>query len=107
MGATMAAHYLATSSSPVVAFVAIGTGPGIGGSNIDNVRAINDIAVPVLDLYGGDDLEAVLNSANARGAALRHASSRQIKVDGADHFFQGAEEPLVSAVSGWLDGIVD
>jgi dienelactone hydrolase len=60
--------------------------------------------VPVLDLYGENDLPAVLQNADRRADALRRVrGSAQIRVAGADHFFNGRENELVSQVRLFLD----
>ena len=109
MGSTMSASYLAGTQRSVSRFVAVGMGPGIG-PDIDNANALSNIALPTLDLYGSDDLEGVVASAGKRADALKAAGadgSRQQVVDGANHFFQGFEEPLVDAVATWLNATAE
>ncbi|MCP4767341.1 MAG: DUF3530 family protein [Gammaproteobacteria bacterium] len=104
MGSSMAAFYLShTDSDAVDSLVVIGMSQGITGS--ENVNALVKIKLPVFDLYGSEDLEAVLDSADARAAAGNSGSIseyRQVRVDGANHFFQGHEKELVSQVLEWL-----
>jgi hypothetical protein len=64
------------------------------------------IRQPVLDLYGSQDLEAVIDGAEARKRQLRKAGnpgSRQDMVQGANHFFQGLNEELTRRVRSWLN----
>ena len=105
MGSTMAAHYLSQSSVPEIErLVVIGMGPGIEGSPINNLEALRKIRLPILELYGSDDLESVLESAGLREAALHHREGYRIVVtDGANHFYQGFEDELVSQVVSWLE----
>ncbi len=76
---------------------------GVGGS--ENITALKKIKLPVFDLYGSEDLEPVLESAEARVAAGNSGSIpeyRQSRVSGANHFFQGHEEELLRQVLEWL-----
>ena len=107
MGASMVAHYLARDADPRVASAAlIGMGPGYAfASNIEKLRQID---LPVLDLYGSEDLEAVVASARDRataGGARAGDAYRQLRVDGANHFFQGHEAVLKQQIIDWLDGL--
>jgi alpha/beta superfamily hydrolase len=77
--------------------------PGIAGNK--TLLALEKIKVPVFDLYGSEDLEAVLESVDARAAAGEGGSIpeyKQSRVNGANHFFQGHEEELVQQVLEWL-----
>ena len=105
MGAGMASYYMAQTDNTVVnSLVIIGMSPGITGTR--NIDALAKVKVPVLDLYGGKDLEPVLESVELRAAAGKKAASgkyRQTRVDGAGHFFQGHEETLVQNVIDWIE----
>ena len=107
MGSSMVAHYLSGDYlQPISSWVAIGMGPGIANTSVDNLAALESISLPILDLYGSVDLEQVLASAEQRAAAaqkLEGHSYRQIKVEGANHFFQGSEAALGREVLQWLD----
>ncbi len=103
-GSTMAAHYLAGSPKPVEGFIAIGMGPGIAGGPMDNLAHLPAIKVPMLDLYGSEDLPEVVASAEQRRELAGQANddySQQL-VEGADHFFEGEEEELLNRVNDWL-----
>ena len=106
MGASMMMHYMSQNpSSSVTSVVAIGIGAGVGARVVgtENIDALEKVRVPVLDLYGSEDLDTVLNSAADRAAAgSRVREFRQIRVDGANHFFQGQEAALVESVLQWL-----
>jgi pimeloyl-ACP methyl ester carboxylesterase len=105
-GATMTAYYLAAGERPVDGFVAIGMGPGLAATAADNLAHLPAIAVPILDLYGSEDLPEVVASAGDRASAAGDNSAyQQVKVDGADHFFEGEEAPLLEAVQAWLDNL--
>jgi pimeloyl-ACP methyl ester carboxylesterase len=105
LGASMAVYYLSHSdSSAVTSLVVIGMGPGINGA--ENIDALKQVKVSVLDLYGSEDLEHVLDSVERRAAAGSKGSApkyQQVKVPAADHFFQGHEDALVQQVVEWLE----
>lgn len=104
LGGEMAASYLAQGDKPIAALVTIG--PQIDPvSKINLLDFIGKIKQPVLDIYGSQDLELVLNSATDRALAARKAGNkdyRQIMVTGANHFFQGTEADLIRHVKSWL-----
>ena len=106
MGSSMAASHLAKDPSGITAFAAIGMSVHDGANpHAGNLGSLEKIKLPVLDLYGSQDLEPVLNSVKDRAKAARKAGNkdyRQVKVTGANHFFQGLEADLVSRVKSWL-----
>lgn len=93
---------------------------------------LENIHVPMLDIYGGRDLDEVTNTAAARLAAaqrgglgashkqqlepLMHSAMahlptteqnsyiayRQLELMGADHMFRGSESTLLKRIAGWL-----
>ena len=105
LGAAMGAHFLALpgpGAEQVRAFVGIGMNqhPGSAAHTPDSVAKIR---IPVLDLYGSQDLDGVLASAPVRAAAATgNAGYRRKEVPGADHFFRGLEASLVKQVGSWL-----
>ncbi len=105
MGATMAAHYLTGGARDVTAFVAVGMGGRADEPRMDTVSFLRKIHIPVLDLYGSNDLPQVRKSVEQRAAAARATGNmayRQIRVEGADHFFDGKNDTLLNTVSDWL-----
>lgn len=105
MGAAMTTHYLAfTNANLVSSLVIIGMNPGVTGYR--NPRALEKLRLPVLDLYGGEDLQGVLNFVEQRAAAGKAGANReffQVRFDGANHFFQGYEATLQRHVIKWLE----
>lgn len=62
------------------------------------------LKAPVLDLYGEKDFPEVLELAAKRAAVIRNIrGSAQIRVAGADHFFNGMDNELVRNVKMFLD----
>ncbi|MCG6872283.1 MAG: alpha/beta hydrolase family protein [Gammaproteobacteria bacterium] len=104
LGTTMANHYLAGGERPdVISYVAIGM--GVRGGVHSNDTLLPKIRVPLLDLYGGEDLQEVVGSADIRATAARgNPGYVQQRVPGADHFFEGEEDDLLTAVRAWLEG---
>jgi len=97
MGSRMASYFLASTEKPVKGFVGI-------GMNVGSVQYFDQYSLPVLDIYGSDDLEGVLGSAADRAKqASGNSQYTQMVVDGADHFFNGMEDDLYVLVQNWLD----
>jgi pimeloyl-ACP methyl ester carboxylesterase len=72
---------------------------GLGGE--DDFR---HMTLPVLDLYGENDLPAVLQGANRRAASIKDLQrSQQIMAPQADHFFNNQQAELVRYVRDFLD----
>lgn len=96
MGSRMANAYLTKNpQAPVAAWVAIG---------LPAFSEPAKLKPPVLDLYGENDFPAVLKGAAQRQQALKNrAGSKQQRVAGADHFFEGQDEVLVKATADFLD----
>ncbi len=96
MGSRMTHGYLsAHPAAPIAAWVAIGMG------SADSYAAMK---MPVLDLYGANDLPQVLNGAKQRGQSLKgKAKSSQVVVPHADHFFNDHDTELVQNVQSYLD----
>ena len=97
MGARMSNYFLNHAvETRVDAWVAIGL-PVV-------VTEPSPLKIPVLDLYGEKDTAAVLGNAGKRAAVLRTIrGSGQVQVAGADHFFAGMEDELVSQTRRFLD----
>lgn len=109
LGSGMATSYLAHGGS-AAAFVAIGLDAltGFEDARMDHGGFLGKITIPVLDLYGSQDLEGVRNTATDRAEAAAKAGNKayqQQQVAGANHFFQGQEAALLSHVKSWLAGI--
>jgi pimeloyl-ACP methyl ester carboxylesterase len=106
MGSAMGTYYLSKNSKGIEGFVAIGLDghPGEGVMNVSQL--LKSIHIPMLDLYGSDDLKSVLDTRKQRQAAAKSAANKnysQKMIKGANHFFDGMNDELVSAVSTWLN----
>ena len=105
MGSTMAVHALTQIPPlPVKGLALIGLGSGRGGDDLDaDGTVFSRLSLPVLDLLGDQDLEGVIRGAGVRAAFDHGFDYTQVKVDGADHFFDGHETELIAVVSDWLN----
>ena len=108
----MATHYLAnTITTRVDGLVAI----GISGSRpeservLDNEISLRKIKLPILDIYGSEDLEIIMISAQERANVIAkngNAQSKQVRIEGANHFYKGQESQLLETVSSWINTAV-
>lgn len=95
LGTWMTYDYLIHQpASPVVAWVAIGA---------PNPFDLAKLKLPILDLYGQNDLPHVAQGAKQRAMGLKQRGSTQVMAPGADHFFTGQDAALREQVRGWLD----
>ena len=104
-GSAMTAYYLSSSGQKVKGFVAIGLAAFAKDPRMNSIKSLEKITVPVLDLYGSEDLENILASVKLRAAAAQTAGNKnytQIKIEG-NHFFDGHEDMLVETVAEWLE----
>jgi pimeloyl-ACP methyl ester carboxylesterase len=110
-GAMTAVAYVAKkrTPSPVTGIVAIGlsTFPS-GPDTMQPAIMLKSVQVPVLDLYGANDLHEVLSYAEARRKAAQAAGNqgyRAARVADADHFFTDQYEALKKQIVEWLAGL--
>jgi pimeloyl-ACP methyl ester carboxylesterase len=75
--------------------------------SMGTLQSLSKIKLPVLDVYGGSDLQGVLDTAEARKKAALAGSFgyQQTTVDGADHFFEGRDAELLALVIDWLKAV--
>ena len=106
MGNTMAAYYLAAEADAAIkAVVVVSVGAGIAGAaKADTNGNLARVKLPILDIYGSQDEKVVLQGVKARAPHLAKSNPdySQRRIDGADHFYHGRENELVSAIPGWL-----
>lgn len=96
-GSRMSRVYMATNPADVNAWVALSL---TQGDTFDGVKS------PILDLYGEKDLPHVLSSVAKRKASLKdNATSTQVMIPNADHFFDKQETAMVKAVKDFLDKV--
>jgi len=111
LGLRMATEYLAGNPSPEVRGL-VATGMFIEPDNAElrerTLNNLRNIRIPVLDIYGSEDLEGVRASAADRLQAARQGGNpdyEQVEVPGANHFFHDRQKELTRRVEAWLDGL--
>lgn len=106
LGATMGTIYMSEApASAIRAYVAIGMSHSDLDPRVDTVKNLAKVnSIPVLDLYGSQDLEAVVYFAGQRADESKRSNKKyqQKKIEGANHFFVGMNEVLVKTVYSWL-----
>ena len=95
MGSKMSSHYLSNNNNKIKRFVAIGMGEG-------SPKYLNKINIPVLDLYGNDDIPSVLSVTRQKKQASSHNPNYTQKMVNLDHFFNDKDTLLINTVSSWL-----
>ncbi len=107
-GSLMGAYYLGRQSQGVAALVAIGMSCNLSDTMMNAASSLKTIRLPVLDLYGSDDLATVINDKSACATAAKAAgNTRYTKkmVAGANHFFDGKNKELLDIVANWLNSL--
>lgn len=107
-GASMTAYYLSTSKQNVNGFVAISMGAFAKDPRMDSIKALEKITVPVLDIYGDDDLENIMATIGDRAASAKKAGNKnftQVEITSSNHFFDDKEDELIKVVATWLDKV--
>ena len=107
LGSSMAGYYLAKKPDPSIrAFVAIGVSGNMHKKDeVGFLTSLKTIKVPVLDIFGSNDLKPVLQSTKSKADVARKAGNKnytQVKIAGANHFFDNKDDALVRRVRGWL-----
>lgn len=86
--------------------IAIGlTTEPAGNHYMQPVLMLEKLQVPVLDVFGNQDLPLVLNNAKARAAAAKKSANNaytQVRVNGANHFFTDHYNDLRANLNAWL-----
>jgi len=81
---------------------------GAGGSGLpptlDPAASLEKITLPILDLYGDEDLPSVQAGSRAREARRRNREQPYVQavVPGADHQLTGFEDAIEARVAAWL-----
>ena len=106
LGSAMAAYHLSQSSADISGFAGIGMTASSPDKRMNQSHSLTRIKIPVLDLYGEDDLPDVLKTIDKRAKAARISSNKhytQRVTKGANHFFDGKETELITTVANWLE----
>ncbi|KAA3624509.1 MAG: DUF3530 family protein [Proteobacteria bacterium] len=109
-GAHMAMHWIGRHGDAAIdAFIGAGMGATDYGQDLVEPFPLERIGVPLLDVLGSNEYERVLALAEQRAKFLEHhghRDSRQVFVNGADHYFKGRNAELADAVIDWLETFV-
>lgn len=106
-GAMTAVAYAAKRPrTPLAGIVTIGLSTFADGPDaMQPVRMLKSVRVPVLDIYGAQDLHEVLSYVSARRSAAATAGNKgysAVRVARADHFFTDQYEALKKITLDWL-----
>jgi len=107
-GASVAAHYLASGNNHGVhAFAAISIlARKYLEPSLDLYSSLEKLALPVLDIFGSEDLNPVISTADERRVAARRNGYsneyEQVVIWNADHYFTGYDQELVTRIERWL-----
>lgn len=103
LGSAMGAYYLGRNDDEAIkGFVAIGMN---GAAVFPELVKLESVKVPVLDLFGSDDLPLVLGNRLNKAKAAQSGGNlnfQQQEIEGANHFFDDKNDELVDAVDDWL-----
>jgi pimeloyl-ACP methyl ester carboxylesterase len=110
MGSWMANVYVKeTPDAPFAAWISMGlTGRYWGASLISipwfNIEwGVGKLKLPILDVYGENDLAPTLAGARQRANALNHIPrSEQVMIKGADHHYVGKENELAEVIHRYI-----
>lgn len=103
LGSAMSAYYLANNKTGIQSFVAIGMPGPRKDKRMDTLLSLKQINIPVLDLYGENDLETILETSQQRKKISSHNKNYSQKmIAGANHFFVNKNDELVNSVSNWI-----
>lgn len=112
MGAVMAAYYLATKGELDVKVLAIiGNDVGVPQKpymdSLKHFKKIKDINI--VDVYGSEDNKLVLDTVKVRmplGIKMHKGRYQQLKIEGANHFYNGKQNELVNGLNLRLTKII-
>ena len=111
-GAATAAHFLASGNThEVYAFAGISM---LARKYLEPAMNLYDylekLTLPVLDVYGSEDLKTITSTSDQRRlAARRNGNSngfQQIVIWDADHYFTSHDQELFIRVNGWLQELM-
>lgn len=100
MGARMTTSFLATQPHhAVIGFIGVGLLQG-GGDPLDANQNLLRVRLPILDVYA-DNTPLDLRSAENR-KSLASGNYTQVRMEGAEHSFQGYDAKLAEAIIAWI-----
>lgn len=87
-------------------YIAMGLGATDAGQELKTPFPIGKLSIPVLDVYGSEEFPRPLSMLPERQQMIMengHPASQQMRIEGADHYFNGYGEELIQPISGWLE----
>lgn len=105
-GAHMAMSWVRSGGQGIDAYVGIGMGATDYQQPMRRPFPLDQLTVPVLDLYGEKDYPAVVAMARQRQTLMAkggHPLSHQQVIAGADHYYAGKSDALIDAVADWME----
>jgi alpha/beta superfamily hydrolase len=109
-GAHMAQHWVHTRDrtrpEPLDAFVGIGMGATDLGQPMREAFALDQMKIPLLDVYASNDFPAVLRMAPERLRAMERGGNEknaQLMIADSEHYFAGRGDELLQAIAAWLN----
>jgi len=92
----------------IYAYIGIGMGSIDRGQPMRKPFPLETFDMPLLDIRGEYDYPAVQGQAANRWKRIQQAGnpgSRQLEIDGADHYFNDRDDALLAAVVDWLNSL--
>ena len=92
------------------AYVGIGMGATDYKQPMLNIFPLDQLKIPVLDVYAENDYPAVKNMAESRKLLMDLAGnkkSKQMVIKNSNHYYVGKGEALTQAISQWLNTLFD
>ena len=99
-GGDIALEMLVTKTFSVAGLILVGV------TKFDNNEDFSALEIPILDVYGSQDLDGVKNAIKQRRALMKpdlEADHTIRKVIGANHIYYGLEPMLLMTVRSWLN----
>jgi predicted alpha/beta hydrolase family esterase len=112
-GAHMAMAWVAAEKKvdkKIDAYVGIGMGATDYKQPMLNIFPLDQLKVPVLDVYAENDYPAVKNMAESRELLMDLAGnkkSKQVVIKNSNHYYVDKGEALTQAISQWLNTLFD
>ena len=104
LGSWMSNVYLDQSAdAPYAAWVCMGLTGGFTSRGMGMNLPMLRVKIPILDVYGENDMPAVLGAAARRKHSLADMpGSNQVMIAGADNFYTGKGNELAQAIAEYL-----
>ena len=93
-------------TAEISGYVGIGMGATDYKQPMQQPFPITQLKFPILDIYGSDDYPAVKKNADSRRALIKQAGnnlSKQVIIQGSDHYHKENNTLLVNQITSWLD----